>query len=45
MSEEERRQFLRVVTEFVVEVMSPSDRLQTALKKMSLWAANAVELG
>lgn len=45
MSKEERRQFLRVVPEFVVEIMSPSDRLQTAQKKMILWATNGVELG
>jgi Uma2 family endonuclease len=45
LSKQERRQFLRVVPEFVVEVMSPSDRLAAAQKKMRLWAANGVELG
>jgi Uma2 family endonuclease len=39
------RKFLRVVPEFVVEVMSPSDRLKAAQQKMRLWAANGVELG
>jgi Uma2 family endonuclease len=45
LSKEERRQFLRGVPEFVVEVMSPSDRLKAAQQKMRLWAANGVELG
>jgi|HubBroStandDraft_6_1064221.scaffolds.fasta_scaffold77418_2 Uma2 family endonuclease len=45
LSKRERRQFLRVVPEFVVEVMSPSDRLKAAQKKMRLWAANGVDLG
>jgi Uma2 family endonuclease len=45
LSKQERRQFLRVVPEFVVEVLSPSDRLKAAQKKMHLWAANCVELG
>jgi Uma2 family endonuclease len=42
LSKQERRQFLRVVPEFVIEVMSPSDRLKSAQKKMRLWAANGV---
>jgi Uma2 family endonuclease len=45
LSKEEKRRFLRLVPEFVVEVMSPSDRLKAAQKKMRLWAANGVELG
>src|SRR5580658_4957877 len=45
LSKRERRQFLRLVPEFVIEVMSPSDRLVAAQKKMRLWAANGVELG
>jgi len=45
LSKQERRQFLRVIPEFVVEVMSPSDRLAAAQKKMGLWMANGVELG
>jgi Uma2 family endonuclease len=45
LSKQERRQFLRVVPEFVVEVLSPSDRLDAAQKKMGLWMANGVELG
>src|SRR5579863_2218876 len=45
LSKRERRQFLRLVPEFVIEVMSPSDRLAAAQKKMRLWAGNGVELG
>jgi Uma2 family endonuclease len=45
VSKQERRQFPHVIPEFVVEVMSPSDRLTAAQKKMRLWMANGVELG
>jgi Uma2 family endonuclease len=45
LSKQEKRQFLRVVPEFVVEVLSPSDRLKAAQKKLRQWAANGVELG
>jgi len=45
LSKEQRRQFLRVIPEFVVEVLSPSDRIAAARKKMGLWMANGVELG
>lgn len=45
LSKQEKRQFLRVVPEFVVAVLSPSDRLPNAQQKMRLWAANGVELG
>jgi Uma2 family endonuclease len=41
----ELRKFPRLVPEFVIEVMSPSDRLASAQKKMQLWAANGVDLG
>ena len=45
LSKRERQQFLRLVPEFLIEVMSPSDRLPAAQKMMRLWAANGVELG
>jgi len=45
LSKRERAKFLRVVPEFVIEVLSPSDRLRAAQKKMSLWMANGVDLG
>jgi Uma2 family endonuclease len=41
----ERKVFPHLVPEFVVEVMSPSDRLAAAKRKMTLWMANGVELG
>ena len=45
LSKAQRRQFPRVVPEFIVEVMSPSDRLRHAREKMQAWMANGVELG
>jgi Uma2 family endonuclease len=41
----ERRQFPHVCPEFVIEVLSPSDRLATAQKKMRAWIANGAQLG
>ena len=40
----ERREFLRLSPEFVIEVMSPSDRLKSAKEKMEVWVANGVQL-
>jgi Uma2 family endonuclease len=45
LSKEEKRVFAHLVPEFVVEVMSPSDRLAAAKRKMRLWMTNGVELG
>jgi Uma2 family endonuclease len=45
LTKEERRKFLRLVPDFVAEVMSPSDRLPTAQAKMEEWIANGVALG
>ena len=45
LSREQRREFLRLCPEFVVEAMSPSDRLKRAKAKMERWAANGVQLG
>jgi Uma2 family endonuclease len=44
LTKKERRQFLKLIPEFVVEVMSPSDRLAAAQRKMDEWIANGVEL-
>ncbi len=44
LSKEQLRRFPPVCPEFVVEVMSPSDRLKTAREKMMLWLADGVEL-
>jgi len=40
----ERREFLRLSPEFVIEVMSPSDRLKAAREKMEAWISNGVQL-
>lgn len=45
LSKAERKKFVRVVPEFVIEVMSPSDRLKAAKEKMQEWISNGVELG
>jgi Uma2 family endonuclease len=44
LTKEQKRKFLRLCPEFVVEVMSPSDRLKTAQAKMDDWMANGVQL-
>jgi Uma2 family endonuclease len=45
LTKRQRRGFLPVVPEFVVEVMSPNDRLPVAQRKMEEWSANGVDLG
>jgi len=44
LTKQQRKKFLRLVPEFVVEVLSPSDDLKEAKAKMELWIANGVEL-
>ncbi len=44
LSLQQRREFLRLTPEFVIEVMSPSDRLKAAKAKMEVWISNGVEL-
>jgi Uma2 family endonuclease len=44
LTKEQRRGFPRICPEFIVEVMSPSDRLPAAQRKMQTWIANGVEL-
>jgi Uma2 family endonuclease len=41
---EKRKEFLHLCPEFVVEVMSPSDRLKQAKAKMEQWIANGAHL-
>jgi Uma2 family endonuclease len=43
-SRQQRKGFLPLAPEFVVEVMSPSDRLKQAKTKMEQWVANGVQL-
>jgi Uma2 family endonuclease len=44
LSREQRRKFPPVCPEFVVEVLSPSDRLNAAQQKMSVWMDAGVEV-
>jgi len=44
LSKQERKKFLRLTPEFVVEVLSPSDNLKEAKAKMESWIANGVQL-
>jgi Uma2 family endonuclease len=41
---EQRRMFPALCPEFIVEVLSPSDRLKTAKDKMEQWISNGVQL-
>jgi Uma2 family endonuclease len=45
LSKSQLRKFLRLTPEFVVEVMSPSDRLKPAMEKMQEWMRGSVEFG
>jgi Uma2 family endonuclease len=44
LTKQERKKFLRLSPEFVVEVLSPSDSLKESKAKMELWIANGVRL-
>jgi Uma2 family endonuclease len=44
LTKEQRRKFPPVCPEFVIEVMSPSDRLEAAREKMQEWMRAGVEL-
>ena len=43
-SKQERRGFLHLCPEFVIEVMSPSDRIKDARAKMAGWITNGAQL-
>jgi Uma2 family endonuclease len=45
LSSGERRKFLRIVPEFVIELKSPSDRMTDLKEKMEEWRDNGVQLG
>jgi Uma2 family endonuclease len=45
LTKQQRRKFLRLVPEFVVEVLSPTDSLKDAKAKMEQWIVNGVQLG
>jgi len=44
LSRQKRKEFLHLCPEFVIEVMSPSDRLKQAKAKMEQWIANGAQL-
>ncbi len=45
LSRNEKRKFPRLCPDFVVELMSPSDRLSKAKSKMREWIENGAQLG
>jgi Uma2 family endonuclease len=45
LTKEQRRKFPQVCPEFVIEVMSPTDRLKSAMHKMEEWVRAGVDLG
>src|ERR1035438_6358529 len=45
VSSDQRKKFPYLCPEFVIEVLSPSDRLNRAKKKMEQWIANGAQLG
>jgi Uma2 family endonuclease len=45
LTRDEKRKFPRLCPDFVIELMSPSDRLSKAKAKMREWIENGVQLG
>lgn len=45
LTREQKRKFLPLCPDFVVELTSPSDRLPEVREKMQRWMANGVQLG
>jgi Uma2 family endonuclease len=45
LSKDEKRKFLRICPDFVVELKSPSDRLSKLKDKMCEWIQNGAQLG
>jgi Uma2 family endonuclease len=45
LTREQKRTFLPLAPDFVVELTSPTDRLPRVRKKMDVWLANGVKLG
>jgi Uma2 family endonuclease len=45
LTRDEKRKFPRLCPDFVVELMSPSDRLSKAKVKMREWIENGAQLG
>ena len=45
LTREQKRKFSPIVPDFVIELISPTDRLAVLRKKMEVWIANGVKLG
>jgi len=45
LTKQQKRRFLRLCPDFVVELKSPSDRLRSLKSKMDEWIANGAQLG
>ncbi|MGI8742625.1 MAG: Uma2 family endonuclease [Bryobacteraceae bacterium] len=45
LDQQQRKKFPPIAPDFVIEVLSPSDRLRPAQSKMEQWTANGVQLG
>ena len=45
LTREEKRRFIYLCPDFVIELLSPSDRLNGARRKMTEWMANGAQLG
>lgn len=45
LTREDRARFLRLAPAFVIELLSQSDRLNSAQEKMNSWISNGVQLG
>jgi len=45
LTPKQRKEFLPLCPEFIVEVVSPSDDLRQAKRKMELWIANGAQVG
>ena len=45
LTAQQRRRFLPICPEFIIEIKSPSDRIKTLQAKMEQWLRNGVRLG
>jgi len=45
LTTQQRKRFMPVCPQFVIEILSPSDRLSAAQQKMRTWISNGVQLG
>ncbi len=45
LSDDQKERFAYITPDFIIELMSPSDRLKILKKKMVKWIENGVKLG